>query len=373
VPDAVRLRRGWRYLLIFLSLGVLLLAFGLWRLSRDDERLTRWLVDSVESATGLKMRTQGSGRFGFWPRLSIALDGVQLTAAADAGTPVRIGSMRVQVPWSSLFGRELRVSAIDIDDVVLDAEAIDAWLAYRRDLGPTPAQRWPQLDAALNIRALRYRQRDASGGVGDTIVLHTLELDRWRINQPARLYASFQLPALGPQLFRTELSCTPRESLSSLAIEPCSATVERDGSVPLALRGYLRHDDFARLEAQLRIESARLPQWIDPAPIVVAERPVDITLRLIGAFAGPLKLKLGGPLADMNLEADVVLPYGWIDQILAQDWHPLAERTTGFARIDHLRTADAELENLEWRNETATESTPVAGTPAVGINLRQRR
>ncbi len=369
----MRLRRGWRYLLIVLLLGVLLLAFGLWRLSRDDERLTRWLVDSVESATGLKMRTQGSGRFGFWPRLSIALDGVQLTAAADAGTPARIGSMRVQVPWASVFGRELRVSAIDIDDVVLDAEAINAWLAYRRDLGPTPALRWPQLDAALNIRALRYQQQDANGGVLDTFVLHTLQLDRWRINQPARLNASFQLAALGPQPFRAELSCTPRQSRNSLAIEPCSATLERDGSVPLALRGYLRHDDFARLEAQLRIESARLPEWINATPIVVAERPIDITLKLVGAFAGPLKLKLGGPLADMNLEADVVMPYGWIDQILAQNWNPLAERTTGFARIDRLRTANAELEKLEWRNETAAESLPSAGAPAAGFNLGQRR
>jgi hypothetical protein len=369
----MRLRRGWRYLLIVLALGAGLVAFGLWRLSRDDERLTRWLVDSVQSATGLTMRTQGNGRFGFWPRLSIALDGVQLTAAADAGTPVRIGSMRVQVPWASIFGRELRVSAIDVDDVVLDADAIDAWLASRRDMGPTPALRWPSLDAALNVRLLRYQQTGADGTAHDALLLNTLRLDRWQINQPSRLYASFIVAALGPQAFRMELLCTPRQTRSSIAIEPCSASVERDGSTTLALRGYLRHDDFARAESQLRIEAPRLPQWIDPAPVLVAEQPIDLALRLVGAFDGPLKVKLGGPLAGMTIEADVVLPYGWVEHVRSRAWNALADSSIGFARVDKLRTADAELNDIEWRNETVTESAPGVVASTTAFNVRQRR
>jgi hypothetical protein len=371
--DTVRLRLRWRYLLIFMALGTGVVAFGLWRLSRDDERLTRWLVDSVQSATGLQMRTNGNGRFGFWPRLSIALDGVQLIASADSGTPVRIGSIRVQVPWASLFGRQLRVSAIDVEDVVLDAAAIDAWLASRRDQGPLPALRWPSLDAALNVRRLRYTQAGIDGGSQDTLLLHTLQLDRWQVNQPSRLYASFVVAALGPQPFRMELLCTPRQSRSSIAIEPCSARLEREGSATLALRGYLRHDDFARVESQLRIESQRLPQWISPAPMLIDDKPIDLALRLVGAFDGPLKVKLGGPLAEMNIEADVVLPFGWIEQVQSRSWNLLAENSIGYARVDRLRTADAEFDEVEWRNETAAESSAGLAASPAPANVRQRR
>ena len=373
----MRVHRGWRYLLIVLMLGAGLLTFGLWRLSRDDERLTQWLTDSVQSASGLQMSVQGTGRFGFWPRLSIALAGVQLRSVGDAGNPVRIGSMRVQVPWSSVFGRELRVSAITMNDVVLDAVAINAWLARRRDVGPMPALRWPQLDASLSIHRLRYQAPDARGMEVDTLVLEDLQLDRWQIDQPAVLDASFVLTKLGPQPFQLQLRCTPRQTRTSIAIEPCSATLQRAGSDALALRGYLRHDDVARVESQLRIEALKLPRWINLAPIQTQPKPVDLALRLVGSIAGPLKAKLGGNLSGMSVETDVVLPYGWIDQVRAGEWNALAERTTGFARVDHLRSANVatastskdaiesgvietgviEMDDIEWRNEVATESS----------------
>lgn len=369
----MRLRRGWRYLLLLLALVAGLIGFGLWRLSRDDERLTQWLVDSVQSATGLHMRTQGSGRFGFWPRLSIAIEGVQLTAAAGIRAPVRIGAMRVQVPWSSVFGRALRVSAVEIEDVVLDAQAIEAWRASRRDLGPMPAVRWPSLEAVLKVHSLRYQTPGADGGVQDTFVLHTLQLDRWQTNQASRLSASFGVAALGPELFRLELLCTPRQARNNIAIEPCSATVERNGSASLALRGYLRHEDSARIESQLRVESPQPPAWVDTRPARFADLPIDLAVRLHGAFDGPLKLKLGGPFADSTVEADIVLPYGWIDLVEARAWNTLAENTTGYARIDKLRASDAELNDIEWRNEKTAETAQVRSTPTGAMNLRQQQ
>ncbi len=384
----MRVHRGWRYLLIILALGAGLLTFGLWRLSRDDERLTRWLTDSVQAATGLRMSVQGAGRFGFWPRLSIALAGVQLHSVGDAGIPVRIGSMRVQVPWSSVFGRELRISAIAMNDVVLDAVAINAWLARRRDIGPMPALRWPQLDASLSIHRLRYRAPDARDVAADTFVLNDLQLDRWQIDQPAVLDASFVLPTLGPQVFQLQVQCTPRQSSSSIAIEPCAAALQSGENDALALRGYLRHDDVARVESQLRIEAPQLPRWINLAPVQTQPKPVDLALRLVGSIAGPLKAKLGGNLSGMGVDTDVVLPYGWIDQIRAGEWNALAERTSGFARVDHLRAAGVatardrkgaietgliEVDDIEWRNDAAAESSPSSVVPTPPAHSVQRR
>lgn len=353
----------WRYLLLLLLLGGGVLAFALWRLSRDDERLTRWLTDSVQSASGLQMHTKGAGRFGFWPRLSIAIDGVELVSAQDGATPVRIASMRVLVPWASVFGRRLRVSAIDIEGVVLDAAAIDAWLAHRRDLGPLPAMRWPQLEAQLNLHDVRYRTVGADARPVDGILLMDLRLDRWQVDQAATLNASFSLPTLGSQPFSVTMQCTPRQTRTSIAIEPCTATIAHAGSPDLVLRGYFRHDDVARVESQLRIEAERLPDWIDAAPLQVDDLPVDIALRLVGALAGPLKAKLGGAIAGSTIEADVVLPYGWTQHVQQQDWMALAEQTTGHAHVDRLRGADAELENIEWRNE-APATISISPMPA---------
>lgn len=358
----MRLRRGWRYLLILMLLAAALLLLGLWRLSRDDERLTRWLTDSVQSATGLEMRTPAAGRFGFWPRLSIALDGVQLRGANDASIPASIGSMRVQVPWSGIFGSELRVSAIAIDNVVLDANAINAWLASRHDFGPVPALRWPKLDAALSIRNLRYQQADANGKPADLLVLNQLHLNRWRIDQPAELDVGFTLAALGPEPFQLQAQCTPRQTHNSIAIEPCAASLKRNGAATLSLRGQLRHDDFARSDAQLRVEAPAVPEWIVTAPLQFDTKPVDLTLRLVGAFPGPLKLKLLGNFSGSAIDADMVLPFAWFEQLQKQEWNALAERITGYARIDHLRSNDdVRIDDIQWHNDAAAQAAPANG------------
>ena len=352
------LRRWLRYLLIPAALIAVLVGFGLWRLSKDDERLTRWLADSVQSATGLRLQTEATGRFGFWPQLSIALNEVSLRAPAD--TPVRIGSIRVQVPWSGVFGRELRASRIVLQNVDLDAAAIDNWLASRDDQGPMPAWRWPKLDAALLIENLRYHAHDADGADITTFSLERLLLDRWTINEAASMSARFHLPALATEPLQLQLTCTPRQTRNALALEPCNASIGIDAGRSLALRGYLRRDDNTRAEVQLRVEAAQLPEWIVLDPIQTEARPVDLVVRLTGSFVGPLKVNSGGNIAGSKIDIDAVLPYGWIDLLKAGDWDALASRATGAVHIDHLRSADVQLEDLRWRNEAASEQTTAA-------------
>jgi hypothetical protein len=268
----------------------------------------------------------------------------------------------VQVPWSGLFGSELRVSAIGVDDAVIDAAALTAWRQRRADAGPLPALRWPELDAALDVRRLRYRRADA-----DVFVLERLRLDRWRVDHAADLDATFVLAALGAEPFDLELSCTPRQTRSSIAIEPCTASIARAGSATLSLRGYVRHDDEARGESQLRVEAPMLPAWIPLSPLELDAKPIDLALRTTGAFAGPLKVKLGGALAGSSVDADVVLPFDWSATLASGAWSALAERTIGHARIDRLRIAGAVLDDVEWRN-----AAPDAGVAAT-TGAAQRR
>ncbi len=365
------MRRWARYALLLAGLGSVVLGFGLWRLSRDDERLTRWLADSVRSATGLDMQSQDTGAFGFWPQLSVALNDIELRSLDGSSTPARIDSIRVQVPWSSVFGRELRASRVVLRGVDLDAAAISSWLAHRADAGPLPAWRWPELDAALLIEDLRYLAAGAAGNEVEQLVLDQLHLDRWIIDEPSSLSARLRLPALGPDQLQLSLGCTPRQTRNAIAVEPCAATIGADNRDELALRGYIRLDDKAGSEVQFRIEASALPAWLPLAPVGSEAEPVNIVMRLIGAVAGPLKVKSGGTLAASNIDVDVVLPYGWIDLAGAADWEELAERATGSLSIDRWQSGDLRLEDIRWSNEpangnTAEASTSVARLPVSG-------
>ncbi len=355
------MRRWSRYLLLLAGVGTVVVGFGLWRLSRDDERLTRWLADSVRSATGLQMHSRDSGSFGFWPQLSVALNDIELRAFSGSSTPARIDSIRVQVPWSSVFGRELHASRVVLRGVDLDAAAISSWLAHRADAGPLPAWRWPELDAALLVEDLRYLSADEAGTPVEQFVLERLYLDRWIIDQPASLSARMHVPALADETLQINLGCTPRQTRNAIAIEPCSASIGVDNRSELAVRGYLRLDDSARSEVQLRIEASALPAWLPVAAMGAQEQPVNIVMRLIGAAAGPLKLKSGGTLADSTLDIDVVLPYGWIDLASAADWTGLADRATGSLSIDKWQQGELQLEDIRWRNEPTNGNATEAG------------
>lgn len=366
------MRRWTRYALLLAGVGSVVVGFGLWRLSRDDERLTRWLADSVRSATGLDMHSEDTGSFGFWPQLSVALNDIQLRSLDGSSTPARIDSIRVQVPWSSIFGRELRASRVVLRGVDLDAAAISSWLAHRADAGPLPAWRWPELDAALLIEDLRYLGVGAADTQAEQLVLDRLYLDRWNIDEPASLSARLHLPALGPDLLQVNLSCTPRQTRNAIAIEPCAATVGVDNRDQLALRGYIRLDDSARSEVQFRIEAAALPAWLPLASADGEAQPVNIVMRLIGAVAGPLKVKSGGTLAASTIDVDVVLPYGWIDLAGSANWEELAERATGNLSIDRWKSGDLQLDEIRWSNEpvngnTAEASQSVARMTAPGV------
>lgn len=350
------MRRGWRWLLLGLGFLGLCLGFALWRLSRDDERLTRWLADAVQSASGLQLHAPRAATFDFWPRLGIAMNDVELRSPGHGTVPARIGVLRAQLPWSSVFGRDLRIGAIELRDVDLDAQSIALWQQQRQEFGPLPAMRWPQLDAEVRLHNVRYRDHSGSDVTSSNWTIHDAHLDGWHIDQVASLSAAFSWDALAPGQFNLSLQCTPRQSRNSIAIEPCTAELRHDEENVISLRGYLRHDDIERNESQWRLESAQMPAWIPIGSLHFDPLPVDLALRVVGAWAGPLKVKLTGNISGSALDSDLVLPYGWLDQSLQGDWQPLLDKTSGFATIDQLKGEDFQAQGIEWRNEGSADS-----------------
>ena len=61
--------------------------------------MTAWLAESVQSATGLRL-VSAPGHFGFWPRLSVVLEQVQLQSK-DRQVPIAARLIAIELPPSA--------------------------------------------------------------------------------------------------------------------------------------------------------------------------------------------------------------------------------------------------------------------------------
>lgn len=357
-----RAPRWLRYSGLAALLAAVALGFGAWRLSRDDQRLTAWLADSVYSATGLQL-TAAPGRFGFWPRLSVVLDQAELRSA-DGMVPAKARRIAVEVPWSSLFGSELRIGRLRIDGVVIDQGALGAWLAAGRELGPPSPLAWPRIDAALELSDVVLI---AATGAEPRLSLQSLRLDHWQTDHTARIEAEIRIPALSNQPLQIQFELTPRQTDSELALEPVSGSIVSVDAPPLELRGFLRMQDMTHLDLQLRLTAPRLPTWLLTGPARFEPLESDLTLRYTGAVDGPSKLKLAGSLAGTAVDADLLLPYRFTDYLGNGELAALAEQVGGSIRLERIRIGDVVMQGIEWRNELpdaarsqASEAAPAA-------------
>jgi len=357
MPPAERMRRGLRWLLLISALAGLLVAFGLWRLSRDDQRLTALLADSVQAATGLTLRT-APGRFGFWPQLAISLEDIALVAPADQSVPVRVRALAVSVPWRSLFGKQLRIGSVRMSGVNIDQLALMRWQQQQQDLGPAATVRWPRIDAAIEITQLAMRA-NADTAAAPIWRIDTLKLNHWRLNQIAELDVRLQIATLTNADLTLNIRCTPRQSRQQIALEPCAASLTSASLAVAELRGFARWQDRAHIDAQWQLSAADWPPWLADSAATAPRQAAasDLMIRLVGAIGGPLKLKLVGTLLDAKVAADLILPYGWWDRASTTDWAGLADTSSGVLSIDHWQLGGSQIQGIRWQNPAAAAGT----------------
>lgn len=344
------------YLGLAALLASILLGFALWRLSRDDQRLTAWLTESVYAASGLQLVAE-PGTFGFWPRLNVQLEQAELRSA-DGAVPIKAQRIAVEVPWSSVFGKELLIGRLRIDGVLIDQGALGAWLADIEQLGPPAPLAWPRIDAALELSDVRLI---ATAGAAPKLSLRSLRLDRWQIGAAARIEAELDIPTLSEQPLHMQFDLTPGQTGGELALEPLAGSIVVGDEPALELRGSLRMQDLAHVDVQLRLITPRLPSWLPTGPAQFDPLPSDLTLRYTGAAGGPSQLKLDGSLAGSALSAALLLPYGFTDQLASGDFSALAEQVGGSLQLERITLGGAVLQGIEWTNP---QPTPVEIQPA---------
>ena len=143
MAETPRRRRRWRIAITVLALLCAIGAFALNRLLQP-ERVTALLAAQARSV-GLELHVDGAARYRFLPRIEAVLPASRILV--DGKTSLLAAqSVRVRVPWRSLWTGPLVIDDLAIEKPVLDLEALRAWLAAR------PATNAPAPDVRLSVR-----------------------------------------------------------------------------------------------------------------------------------------------------------------------------------------------------------------------------
>lgn len=351
---APRKRRRWLWLL---GLGALALGgwFGL-RALLQPERLSAFLLQRAEAASGLAFGLERPADIGVWPDLHLVLQG--LTVRAPGGAVPILHGHRVEIvlPWSALRGDTVRLREVRLVPMALDVDALLRWLDTRAEAGPPAPLRLPRLDAGLHVARSRITYGDWS--LADL----NLELLGLRDGESSTLALSAILAGPGMRVpFSAGATFVPRQVGNEIRLDPLAVAL-RDAPQSeawLEATGRIALDHPQRLAFDLE---GRLPRWRAqwpalPLPDAGGDPRVTVKLGYAGTpqLQGQLDLELRR--AAESLSASFVLGdlLAWIRDPQARPLPPLR----GTAAAQRLQLGGIELHGVSLR---ISDDAPAAAT-----------
>jgi nitrogen fixation protein len=357
-------RRRWIVaLVVLLALGVG--ASLLLRHLTRPELLARLLVQQIEQRTGLILSIGAEPDIRLLPRLSLALDDVELRLASGEML-LSADSLEMALPW-----RALREPVVSLDSLLLRGALIDLDTLWQLNLGaepegPPPPLRLPPF--ATHLRLLDSRVVSPARGFS----LENLQVDSsplvesstWRLNVRGRVHSSERD---APHGFTFDLATVPRHTAGGLRLGDFSAKLERGGDPPLQaqLSGVI---DLAppRTGGEVVLTLARWPRELPDLPLDGdLTAPVELALRWDAFGLGPGDASFRLNRDDLSVEGearfgDVV---GWLTAGSiavgpgGAGGLPPAPPIRGALRMPRLQLEDLELEGIELilRDDTAAD------------------
>lgn len=320
---APRKRRRWRWLF---GLALLLLCawFGL-RFLLQPARLSAFLLQQAEAATGLRFTLEQPADVGVWPDLHLVLQGLTVRAPNDAAPILRGDRVELVLPWSALRGESLRLRELRLMPMVLDLDALLRWLDTRAELGPPAPLRLPQLNAGLHVTRSRITY-------GEWVLADVdLQLLGLRAGESSTLTLGGILS--GPQVhlpFQLKSVFVPRQAGNEIRLEPLAFSLQdAPGS-----ESWLEATGRAALDhpQQLRFAfDARLPRWpvewpALPLPLEPSGDPrVSAKLAYAGTpqLQGALELQVSRAAESLSAQLQLGDLLAWTADRWAQPLPPL--------------------------------------------------
>lgn len=251
--------RKRRWLLLLTPLLLLALGLGGIRLLLKPERVSQFLIEQAQQASGLQLQLAEPARLGLWPDLHVQLDGLSVRAPGAEKPLLHVQRVEAALPWASLRGDTITLRGLRLLAPHLDLPALQAFLNAddAKAGGDESRLMLPQLDAPF---ALEQGQILGDGWQVQALELHLPGLHEGR---PTTLQASGRLRLDAQALpFALVLQTTPHTRPDALRLEPLQLDLRSDllpgGNWPL--QGWLQWQPAGRLETELTSELARWPQ-----------------------------------------------------------------------------------------------------------------
>jgi hypothetical protein len=346
-----RKRRRWLWLGVLpasLLTGVLVV-----RSMLEPERLSAFLLQQGEIATGLDLALSEPADVGFWPDLHLQLSGLTATAAGAGAPLLRVERIDAVLPWSALSADTLQLRSLRLHAPALDVAAFENWIDARADVGPPPPLRLPQLDAAMQV------EQGSVVAKGWRIADLALELTALRNGEPSvlALAGKFVREGHAPQPYDLRIKATPHQRGDELHLDPIALAAHSPGEASpwLQLAGTLALPPPSQLRIAL---TGTMPQWPSswsalPLPPASGDEGVSIALDYSGStgLQGALALRIAR--GDEALQGDLQLGdlFAWSAEPDAIPLPPLR----GAIQSARLQFDGVELRGVRLRFEEAGE------------------
>jgi hypothetical protein len=378
-------RRKW----IVLGVLALLAVFGWWFVDRQLEpaRLTATVLKRLGDSLALDITFSGTPEYAFKPEPRLQVPDLVVRDPATGKVVLRARRLEASLPWATIKGGDIVITRLDLDDPVLDVDALQRWLASRPKVpfelptltrgaqvrgGTVLGNGWRLEDVDLDLPrlasgapvdlafALRGR-RDAI----DVRARGKAHLDAASAASAYTLGADVELArADKPLVGRIDSAGRMRIRDDAFALQ--ADTLALDGESPLPrIAGEAWVDKRAQLALGFRGELAGWPeQWPAlPPPLGAAEGPHPLVLLYRGRtdFSDPLRLGLSIGPARMDAQARVREMLAWIDAPGASPLPPL----TGTVTLPQLDFEGATLRGVRavMRDTPAVEAVATPGSP----------
>jgi hypothetical protein len=345
-------RRRW---IGIVALALLLL--GGWLLVRrlmQPERLSAFLLDQAQEATGLEITLSAPADVGFWPDLHLELDGLAARIPGTDDIVLQAEAVEVVLPWSALGAETIQLRSLRLQGPVLDTEALSRWLESRSQDGPPAPFRLPQVDAAVSVASGRIQGEDWALSALD------LSLPFLRAGAVARVEASgaIEMGSRAPMPFSATFEFDSSQDGSELRFE----------SLDLELRTALDAAPWARIEGIASLQAsealhldliATLPAWPSdwpalPLPDGDASGAVrfEFDYRGTAGLQGDVALSLARGDADLRGTLRIGDVLAWLDDPASNLLPPLRGEFTS----DRMETGGVELRGVRIRIDDSPQA-----------------
>ncbi len=337
---------------VIVSLIVLLSVF---RHFMQPERLSATLLAEAEKASGLSLKLATPADISLWPDLNIVLRGLEARSEAGARPILLVERVELGLPWGTLWGGEVEVSALRLHRPRLDRDALNSWQGARpATVGPAAPPQLPRLNAELSITEGRV-----FGRVRDSWELADIELRLSRLlpGEDFRLALGFEYRE-GEQRLPLKLDATGRLHATGMPLELAPLALrllDTSGEDLLRLNGQLELAWPHRLQLLLEGRSRHWPQEWPQLPQAAADAESDYALMLeftgTPDLRGPLKAEFSRGGLQSQLQADAGQLLAWLGQPGTRSLPPVR----GSAQMPLIERDGLRIEGLriELREEDA--------------------